>query len=225
MKKLLLPLITLTLATSARADLTITQEVEQDGGGQKMTMTMKIKDQQMRMDANPAATTIIDLKTGDTTTFVHEQKMIIKASGAKLKEVQKQALAQNSDTKVDPPKATGRKETINGYACEEYELNANGGKMDLWITKDVPAAEKAMAELATIGGPSDPVQAALKAQGFSGFPMRTVVEMPGMGKTTVTVIGVNEKPISASEFTAPPGYHEVQLPAGMPGGGSGILGQ
>lgn len=213
MKKLLLPLLTLTLATAARADLTITQEVQQEGGGQKMTM--KIKDQQMRMDATPQATTVIDLKTGDTTTFVHEQKMIIKASGAKLKEMQKQALAQNADTKVEPPKATGKKETINGYACEEYEVNANGGKMDLWITKDVPAAEKAMAELSAIGGPTDPVQAALKAQGFSGFPMRTVVEMPGMGKTTVTVVGLNEKPIDASEFTAPPGYHEVQIPAGM----------
>ena len=70
--------------------------------------------------------------------------MIIKASGAKLKEMQKQALAQNADTKVDPPKATGKKETINGYACEEYEVNANGGKMDLWITKDVPAAANVM---------------------------------------------------------------------------------
>ena len=221
MKKLLLPLLTLTLATSARADLTITQEVQQDGGGQKMTMTMKIKDQQMRMDATPQATTIIDLKTGDTTTFVHDQKMIIKASGAKLKEMQKQALAQNGDTKVEPPKATGKKETINGYACEEYEVNANGGKMDLWITKDVPAAEKAMAELSAIGGPTDPVQAALKAQGFSGFPMRTTVEMPGMGKTTVTVVGLNEKPIDASESTAPAGYHEMKLPAGM----QGLMGQ
>ena len=43
-----------------------------------------------------------------------------------------------------------------------------------------------------------------------GFPIRTVVDTTGMGKTTVTVMAVSENPLADSEFAVPDGYRRCE---------------
>ena len=219
MKILLTPLLTLAAVTALHADLTITQQLKQEGApagqGMDTTLTMKVKGQKMRMDGIPQMSNIVDLKTGEVTSLIHPQKAVMTIPGDTVKKMAEQRAAQ--DPKIDPPKATGKKETISGYACEEYETTLNGAKIQLWLTKDVPAVEKVMKELSEVSAASDPFQGMLKDQNISGFPMRTIMEMPGAGKLTMTVVALSEDPIPDGDFTVPSDYKPMAMP-GMPGG-------
>lgn len=218
MKKLLLPLLILAAAIPARADLTITQQIKQEGapGGKGMdtTLTMKVKGEKMRMDGIPQMSNIVDLKTGDVTSLLHQQKAVMTIPADALKKLQD---AKSAETpKIDPPKATGKKETISGFACEEYETTLNGAKIQLWLTKDVPAVEKLMKQLGELSAGADPFQGLMKDQNISGFPMRTVMEMPGAGKLTMTVVALSEAPVAEADFAVPADYKPMSLPS-MPG--------
>lgn len=211
MKKFLPLLFAAVLATAAHADLTITQKVQQEAQpAADLTVTMKIKGQKMRMDASPKVSTIIDLKSGDIQNLMHDQKMVMTIPGALMKSMQQAAAPAAAGTEV--PKPTGNKETITGFACEEYILNSQGAKVNVWLTKDLPAAQKIMSEVAALS-PNDPFQLALKGQEIDGFPLRTVIETPGGGKTTMTVLAVNESPLADSEFSVPSGYKAMQMPS------------
>lgn len=219
MKTTLLVLISFVLATAARADITITQKVESEGapaGAPTMNLTMKFKGDKVRMDVGDKGSTIMDIKTGSMQTLMHEQKVVMAIPGDMLKKMQEQAAQSASEQKVEPPKPTGKKETINGFACEEYEATVNGTKVQVWVTRDLPAAEKMMAELNKLSQQS-PMASIMKDQAVPGFPMKSIVEMPGGGKTTVSVVAVSENPLPDSEFAVPAGYKEMQMPA-MPGG-------
>jgi hypothetical protein len=219
MKPLLLSILCLAAAVSARADLTIQQNLKQEGGpggkGMDTNITMKVKGEKLRMDGMKDMTSIVDLKTGEVSSLLHQQKAVMTIPGEQMKKMQEARAQENP--KIDPPKATGNKETINGYACEEYETSLGGGKILMWLTKDLPQVEKVMKELAQFAGQADPVQNMLKEQNISGFPMRTVMDMPGMGKVTVTVVALSEDPIPDSEFTVPSDYKPMKMPS-MPMG-------
>ncbi len=123
--------------------------------------------------------------------------------------------ATAGEPKVEQPKATGRKETINGFACEEYETTVDGRKVELWLTKDAPDAQKALSQLSALSGKSDPISTFIEKNQLAGFPVRTVVETP-MGKVTTTVVTVKPGEIDETQFTVPSDYKEMQAPA-MPG--------
>ncbi len=217
MKTFLLSAITLAAAATAHADLTITQNLAQDKAGKATdtTLTIKVKGDKMRMDGVPQMSNIVDLKSGDVTSLLHQQKAVMTIPGATVKSMQDARTMQNP--KMDAPKATGNKETISGFACEEYEASLGEAKIKLWLTKDLPAVEKLMKELSQLSASSDPVQGMLKDQNISGFPMRTVMFMPGAGKMTMTVVALSEDPIPDAEFAVPSDYKPMPLPA-MPDG-------
>jgi hypothetical protein len=218
MKTLVHSILTLAFAASVHADLTITQQLKQEapGGAKGMdtTLTMKVKGEKLRMDGIPQMSNIVDLKTGDVTSLVHGQKAIMTIPGATVKKMADERTQQSP--KIEPPKPTGKKETIGGFACEEYETSLNGAKIQLWLTKDLPDVEEAMKQISEISAGSDPLQGVLKDQNISGFPMRTVMEMPGAGKLTMTVLAVSKDPIPEADFTIPSDYKAMAVP-GMPG--------
>lgn len=217
MKTLLLSVLTLAVAATAHADLTITQKLVEDQAGKatETTLTMKVKGEKMRMDGIPMMSNIVDLKSGDVTTLLHQQKAIVTIPGATVKGLQDERAKQGP--KMEAPKATGNKETISGFACEEYEASLGGAKIKLWLTKDLPAVEKLMKEMAQTSAASDPLQGMLKDQNISGFPMRTVMFMPGKGKMTMTVVALSEDVIPDADFATPADYKPMALPT-MPGG-------
>ncbi len=209
-------LLSAMLACPAFADLTVTQQIKQEGAMAaaspmpEMSITMKIKGDKMRMDGLPQMSSIVDLKTGDITTLIHAQKAIMTIPGATMKSMQTAKAAGTPQAEV--PKATGKKETINGFACEEYETTAGEAKMKVWITKDIPAAEKIMNQVSEISGDSNPLGSVMKKNNITGFPMRTIIELPGSGTTTVNVLSLNEDPIPAADFELPKDYKTMPLP-------------
>lgn len=224
MKKLLTLIVSAAFAAAAHADLTITQKVESDNAstpGGNMALTMKFKGEKVRMDVGDKASTIMDVKSGDMQTLMHEQKVTMAIPGAMLKKMQEQAAKANTDTKVEPPKPTGKKETINGFSCEEYETSINGSKVQIWVTKDLPAAEKAMKDLTALSAQSNPMGSMMKDQTLPGFPMKSVIEMPGGGKTTVTVTALSEQPVDDGAFKVPSDYKPMQMPSAPGAGASG----
>jgi len=221
MKKILLPVLGALSLLAAHADMTITQEMHQDttlmAPGSDLTVTMKIKGDKVRMDGMPQMSTIVDLKSGDVTSLMHSQKVVMKIPGSTIKSIQEMQTARSgAASAADPLKATGRKETINGYECEEYETDVGGAKVDLWLTKNLPAAERAMAQAAQLAGDNDPLKSILKDQKVPGFPMRTVIDNGSQGKITITVTSLNEDPIPDSAFETPSDYRLMQTPT-LPG--------
>jgi hypothetical protein len=222
MKPLFFSILALAFAATVHADLTITQELKQDapGGAKGMdtTLTMKVKGEKMRMDGIPQMSNIVDLKSGDVTSLIHAQKAVMTIPGATIKQMT-EARAQKTP-KIDPPKATGKKETIGGFACEEYESTLNGAKIQIWLTKDLPDVEQTMKQISEMSANADPFQGMLKDQKITGFPMRTVMEMPGAGKLTMTVLSVSKDPIADTDFAVPADYKPMSVPAmpGAPGG-------
>jgi len=200
-----------------RADITIVQNVKQEGGqnGVDLNMTIKVKGQKARIDVNPEISTIVDLSSGDSLSLFHTRKAAMRLPGETIKAMQAKVQQQQGDPKVEPPKATGRKETINGFACEEYETTVDGRKVELWLTKDAPDAQKALSQLSALSGKADPISTFIEKNQIAGFPVRTVVETP-MGKVTTTVVTVKPGEIDETQFTVPSDYKEMQAPA-MPG--------
>ena len=213
-------LIGFLVPSGAQADLTLTQQVHQEAPPQEMdmTMTMKMKAGRLRVDVGSQMSTIIDLKTQDTTSLMHEEKVVMTIPGSAVKGMQESGMASGlaAAAKAEPPKPTGRKETISGYNCEEYETKSDGMLIQLWLTKDLPAAEKLMDEMEAMSSTPDPMRGALKNSEISGFPMRTVISPVGAGKTTITVVALTENAIPDSEFVVPKNYRAMEMPA-MPG--------
>lgn len=214
MKKLFILL--LASAALAHADLTVNQQFQK--GPQTVDVVMKIKDGKIRMDPNPQMSVIIDAKTGDSLNLIHPQKKVLTLSADMVKKMREaQTGAQPAAGPVEAPKATGKKETINGYTCEEYETTVNGTKIQLWLTKDLPAAQKAMADLAALAPDSDPMKSLLKGGELPGFPMKTVITDASGETSSVIVKSLNEDSLSADDFVVPAGYEKMEMPAGMPG--------
>jgi hypothetical protein len=218
LKRFAVMLLGATSAIVAHADLTITQQIQKEAPPQEanVTMTMKIKGGKMRLDLNPQVSSIVDLKTGEMISLMHQQKLVMTIPGASIKSLQQAhtEAAKNAGANVAPPKPTGRKETISGFACEEFETAANGMNVHLWLTKDLPNTEKLMAELSALAG-ADPFRGIRNEHQLPGFPIRTVVDTAGMGKTTITVVAVSENAVADSEFAVPEGYRAMQAP-GLP---------
>lgn len=203
-------------ALAGRADLTIIQQVQKDGPPQEanVTLTMKIKDGKMRLDFGPQASSIVDLKTGDMTSLLHKQRLAMTIPGASIKGVQevlKEEAAKSIGGPPARPKPTGRRETINGFACEEFETTANDMNVRIWLTKDLPNTEKLLSELSALAG-ADPFRGLTRDQQLPGYPIRIVMDGAGLGKTTVTVVEVSEVPVADSEFVIPDDYRAMQAP-------------
>lgn len=219
MKLFAVPFLLVTLSTSAFADLTLSQKIEQEGQTKSdQIITLKVKDGKVRMDAGPQVSTIIDLKTGDMETLMHDRKVVMAVPGVMVKAMQQMAQKQvGGDTdKMETPKPTGRKETINGYVCEEYETTANGSKVTMWLTKDLPEAEKLLKEMSTLSPENNFYAGMADNAEISGFPMRSTM-VDANGKTTsLTVVGLSQDPLPAADFSAPSGYKPMAMPT-MPG--------
>ncbi len=204
----------------ARADLTVVQKVE--GLGEDMENTSRFKAGKTRVDTSPGTSIIMDLKTGEIINLVHAAKTYVKVSGGTARaaiESMKPAPGGPADPKPALA-ATGRQETISGFAADEYTCTVAGVKMTLWLTRALPDYELALKE--TSGALSQgPMGTLMQSYGIDmaalpGFPIRTVLETRPGETMTRTVLSVSTKPVPDSEFEIPAGYKEVAVPVLTP---------
>ncbi|MCE9608776.1 MAG: DUF4412 domain-containing protein [Chthoniobacter sp.] len=218
--KLLLHIAPLVFAAVlARADLVIEQKME--SAAMNGNVTMKVKGDQARMDMpNPVGgnvTMLINFKSGDMVTLMHQQKMAMKLNLADVKKQQdagQKALGVDL-AKIEKPKATGQKEKVGEYNTEIYEMNQGPIQAKMWVAKDFPNAQAIKDQMLKFSN----------SMGSAGFDP-SKLDVPGMvvksemgtaaGKMTVTLVKAKEEPVDEKEFVKPEGYQELEMPK-LPG--------
>jgi hypothetical protein len=134
-----------------------------------------------------------------------QRKMMEKMMGGSM-------MGGKKEAKIEVVK-TGEKKTISGFACSRYNVKQDGKEtISLWVTPDVKAyaamkqdmadQAKRMAALT----PSGLKGLAEAMQKVEGFPIET--EMGTLMKSTV--LKIETKNVSASEFEVPAGYTLVK---------------
>ncbi|MEO6054105.1 MAG: DUF4412 domain-containing protein [Chthoniobacterales bacterium] len=218
MKKTLLTLCLLAVSNLAVfADLIVVQEMDQGGPKPvKIEMPMKLKGDKIRMDMGAQASSIINVQSGDVTMLMHPMKSYMTIDGKTVKAMSSQMRGDTKDEdskNLNPPKATGKKQKINGFDTEEYVTTLNGGKMTLWLAKNVPNQEllvqqfkKLSAAGSQTGGPQ------IDYSTLPGFPIRIEMVSPDNVKSAMTVMSIQEVTLPDSDFQAPADYKQTQMP-------------
>ncbi|MEO7167810.1 MAG: DUF4412 domain-containing protein [Spartobacteria bacterium] len=207
-------IIALALLTTARADLTIVQKIEGTEGLREITM--KVKGDKARVEVTPKITTIIDAKTGSLTNLLHDQKTVMHISGEKAKamaEMAKSFVKEEGPTQI-APKATGKKETINGYETVEYVTDSPKFHASYWVASKYPDYEKILSQMAILqkGAFAAITKGMPDYHALPGLPLKTTVKIPGQGDVTSTIESVSVAPLPDSDFATPAGYSEMKMP-------------
>lgn len=119
-------------------------------------------------------------------------------------------------------KATGKKETINGFACKEYEVYEDGDlTTQYWLapsvsTKAFDAYQKELSQWLEGMGPLG----ANRLREWEhirdhGFPIKVTRVKPSAGKVSFDreILGVEEKSLDEAIFQPPKDYKRTEAPA------------
>ena len=108
---------------------------------------------------------------------------------------------------------TGKSETINGFDCDEYTFIVDSQTVSAWFAKDLKEKEKISVAFKQLAESSNPMAASMaKFDDMPGVPIRTEVDLPGSGKTAVTLQSISTDPIPADVFDIPAGYQSMAMP-------------
>lgn len=119
-------------------------------------------------------------------------------------------------------KATGKKETINGFACKEYEVYEDGDlTTQYWLapsvsTKAFDAYQKELSRWLEGMGPLGANR--LREWDYirdHGFPIKVTLVKPSVGKVSFDreILGVEEKSLDEAIFQPPKDYKRTEAPA------------
>lgn len=215
MKKLslIIPLILTVIAV--RADVLVVQKMESSMLNGDITMKIKGDKARVDMPAGPVGqmTMIIDGATGDVSTVMHGQKMVMKMSGAQLKAAVEQGKKATGAKESEKPKATGKSEKIGEWDAEIYEVKLGGMVGKIWVAKSFPNAEKMKAEMSKLSKSMGQGEADPYGLDLPGMPVKTELEGPApMGKMTVTITKAVEQAVDAKDFEIPADYQKIDMP-------------
>jgi len=201
----------LAVAHLAGAGLVITEEVDQSGGPMpgKTDMTITTSGDKTRIDIGKELSSIVDSKVGTVTSLIHSQKIAMQLPEGMMNAVKEQVSKSTAKPDLQP---TGKKETINGFRCEEYQGTLAGMKCAIWFTQDVKDGQAILDQLNKLAGSDPTFQAALQGGSLHGFPIRTVTNTPEKGKATMTVISISSENVPDSAFEVPADYKAMNMP-------------
>jgi len=215
----------LALCAAARADVTVVQKM--DGADGVHQITLKIKGSKARVEVTPQVTTLIDAKSGDLTTLLNDKKTVVRIGGEKAKAMAELAKSFAKEQAPDQPapKATGHKETINGYETEEYISESPNYHASYWVAKNYPNYESILQQMSILrnGAFADIAKGMPDFHALPGLPLRTRIKTSGQNEITSTIESVSLAPLADSEFAVPAGYSEMKMPDFM--GGQDSLGK
>jgi hypothetical protein len=168
--------------------------------------TMSVKGNKVRTDNGDTASVIMDTATGDMTTLMHEQKMVMTMNTKTLQAslpAGKEQPVPGHETKVT---ATGKKETVDGHECEIYYSEAAGQKVKMWMALSYPNLEKLKAEMAGMAKMAG--VGAGKTAEIPGIMVKSEYEQSGL-KFTTRLISMELKPVSDEVFKLPADYKSM----------------
>lgn len=190
------------LLTVVRADIVLTQHTFAGAAKTPVVTTMSIKGDKVRSDNDTTTSVLMDTTTGDMTTLMHEQKMVIKVN---TKDLPKPQDVPGVDPQSLLPKitATGQKESIDGHECEIYTSEAYGTVMKMWMCANYPGYDKLKAELKTLAKLAAP--GAPKGPEVPGMLLQSEYEAGGV-KFVTKLISLDERPLGDDLFAIPSDY-------------------
>jgi hypothetical protein len=207
-------LFSIALLVTARADLTIVQKVEGTEGLHEITM--KVKGDKARVEVTPQLTTIVNATSGEVTNLVHDKKMVMRIPGDKAKAMAEMAksFVKEEAPNQSAPKATGKKQTIDGYETAEYVTDSPKFHATYWVATNYPNWEKILQQMTVLqkGAFASITQGMPDYRALPGLPLRTQIKVEGQPEIISTIESVSLAPLADSEFTAPAGYSEVKMP-------------
>lgn len=196
-------LLSLLLATAVQADITLEQDTYAGAAVTPMKSFMYIKGDKVRSDNGNSSSIIMDTATGDMTTLVHEQKMIIKTNTKELAAMRLNTPATDAAKTTTKVTATGQKEKVDGYDCEIYLSENNGMVVKMWITLNYPNQDKLREQLKVMAKLADPT--AEKQPDVPGIAIKTEFEQQGL-KFTTKLVSLKDGPIDDAKFAIPTDY-------------------
>jgi len=193
-------------------------------GNEKVDMNYRLKGDHallnMDMGAMGAMKVFVDKQSHKVTTIIPSMNMAME-----MDMPDDQAVAEKS--KNFDIKATGKKETVNGYKAEEYMATLeNGSVMTMWLTPDLPKSFlDGMKGSMNFPGQSDKMGPAMKKIFEKGLMfVRMSVAKEGQNEMTMDLVKFEEKNLDDSIFEIPKGIKVQHVdPAAMKGmrGGMG----
>lgn len=189
----------LSASGAARADLVLTQHLFVGAAKTPGKIVMYVKGGKVRTDNDTTSSAIIDTNTGDMTTLVHEQKMVMTMNTKQLDAL------KPADSKIAIPEtkitATGQRETIDGHDCEIYTSENSGTVVRMWIARNYPGYDKLKEALK----PMEKLAGGAKAPELPGMMIQSESEQSGL-KMVTKLVSIEEKPLSDDLFKAPADY-------------------
>ena len=221
MRPLTILAISFIAGSALHADLTLEQKIE--GASQKGNIVTRVKGDKFRLDmpGGPAGplSTIVDIKSGDVITLVHDKKIAINRTGAQIRQAQEARDRQAGGVpakKSEPPKprATGLTEHVGDYEAEIYTLSVDDSTETLWLVKDYPNFESIREHLQRVGKASPTGanrSATVDAASLPGLLVKRQKERGGQ-KMTNTLTTAKQDAIEDSVFETPADYRETTQP-------------
>ena len=190
------------LLSVVRADIVLTQHTLAGAAKTPVITTMSIKGDKIRSDNDTTTTVIMNTATGDMTTLMHEQKMVIKVN---TKDLPKPADVPGFDPKSLLPKitATGQFLFNDTDTTEIYTSEAYGMVMKMWMCTNYPGYDKLKAELKTLAKLSSP--GAPSGPEVPGMMLQSEYEAGGV-KFVTKLVSLDDKPLGDDLFVIPADY-------------------
>lgn len=177
-------------------------------GEDKMEMVMNVKGEQMMINMDMGPMGVIKMFTqngGKSMVMVMEQMNIgyeIPLDDAKMEKPVSAAPAIM---------ATGKKETVNGYAAEEWVVNLDeNNTMTMWLTSDIEASlVKAMQTAMKAQNAQNPnaaqseIMRTLSEKGM--IAVRTIVAASGETQAVIDLVKIEKASIPDATFAIPAG--------------------
>ena len=169
----------------------------------------------IHMDAGP--TGAVDIYTDKSS---HKTIMVMKAMSMGYEIDTPDEPVKKEDSKASKPKATGKKEKINGYNCEEYVCELEGeSEMSMWMTSDLKdnligvMAQALKKGMSSSGSHAGSGMEELMKKGLA--PIRTIITKDGKQQAEMTFVSFESKTLSDDLFVVPTGINIMKMPAGM----------
>jgi outer membrane lipoprotein-sorting protein len=169
-------------------------EMTQKSSGQTMTGNIFIKEKKMRMEMNSPGGRMVHifLPEGNRTVMLYpDQKMYMEMT---VKDPGRRPSMADDKLEEKATKKYLGTETVNGYACEKYELifhDPSMGKSTQWFSKKL------------------------------AYPVK-MVHQGEQGETVTEYKNIREGGVSDSLFQIPSGYKKMEMPGMGSGMGHGM---
>jgi hypothetical protein len=215
MKKLLLITPLLLTVIAARADIVVSQKMESSILNGDITMKIKGEKGRVDMPGGPlgSMSIVVNGGSGEVSTMMHGQKMVMKMSADQMKAATAKAKEQlSAGAATEKPKATGKTEKVGDWDAEIFEANLSGQPAKIWVAKSFPNADKLKAEMSKLSKSMGQASGDAYSLDIPGMPVKTEINSP-IGKMTVTLTKAAEQAVDDKEFVIPADYQSMDASA------------